>query len=183
MILKKNSRSTSHSQRGFTLIELVIALAIASVITTAVTMTVYQVFTGNARSAARMTAVRQVENTGFWFSQDAQRIQEEPIRDNDPATPEFLTLTWTDIGGIEHQVVYHMEDMPGSTLKNLMRTHYIDGSGDAALVAQYINAEETSCALAGDVLVLTITADVSSGTYTESETREYRVQPRPNASE
>ncbi len=172
-------RLINKSQRGFTLIELLVAIAITGLITGGLTMTIFQVLTGNARTSNHMTAVRQVQNAGYWVSRDAQMAQSvEP----DPDPDGFpLTLTWTDWDGDGYQVVYTLVD------DKLQREHYtnrdIYPNPDATtLVAQYIDPEpaKTNCDFAGGVLTLTVTASLGGDWQEASETRIYEVVPRPD---
>jgi len=98
------------------MIELVIAIAITGLITGGITMGIFQVIDMNARTSNHMTAVNQVQNAGYWVSLDAQMAQSV----NAAGASGFpLTFTWTDWNGDEYQVDYTLEDVGGSTLKNL----------------------------------------------------------------
>ncbi len=171
------------NQRGFTLIELIIAIAITGLITSGVTMTIFQVISGNARSSNHMIAVRQVQEAGYWLSRDAQMAQSISTGDDPPGTGFPLTLIWTEYGvdGDEHQVVYTL--LADNKLK---REHYTNRFADpdpdaTAIVAQFVDSSGTSCQLTGDVLVLTVTATVGTGSQQASETRTYEVTPRPSS--
>jgi len=164
-------------QKGFTLIEVLVALAVTGLITGSITMVISQVLTGNVRTSNHMTAVRQVQNAGYWISRDAQMAQTVD-------TGEFsgfpLTLTWTEYGvdGDEHQVVYTLAD------NKLQREHYTNRATNPApdattFVADHINTANTSCALDGSKLTLTVTASIG-GFKPASETRVYEVVPRPS---
>jgi prepilin-type N-terminal cleavage/methylation domain-containing protein len=161
-------------QRGFTLIELLIAIAITSLITGGITTAIFQTFTVNARTSSHMTAVRQVQNAGYWISHDAQMAQEVLIG----AGAGFpLTLTWTEwVDSTENKVTYTIAD--GGELK---RSHYEnDVLTSEMIVARYIDSTKTSCQVTAGVLIVTVTAAVGDYPETVSETRVYKITPRPN---
>jgi prepilin-type N-terminal cleavage/methylation domain-containing protein len=172
-------------QRGFTLIELLIAIAITGVIAGGITMTIMQVFNINTRTSGDMTAVRQVQQAGFWVSPDVQMAQSV----NASGSQGFpLILTWTEIGGNHtvHKVIYTLVDMSGG-LERLERDHYIgnETSPDSTtIVAEYIDPDpaKTSCKPLGPLqpgvaLNFTVTATLGG----RSETRVYEVEPRPGS--
>ena len=159
-------------QRGLSIIELLVVMILAGLITTAVTTTFFQVFNMNTRTANHMAALSQVQQAGKLVSEDILEAQE---KDPDPATGEFLILSWN--GTETHMIEYTLTD------GELWRSESI-GGGDPAMtrVAEYISSDptETYCNLDGDVLIFKVTAIVGEGTWGEqSESRVYRVQPRP----
>jgi len=166
-------------QRGFTLLELLIAMLLTGIITGSITMTILQVFNMNTRTSNHMTAVRQVQHAGFWVSPDVQMAQ-GVVTGGSPGV--LLTLTWTAPGTGDHEVIYTLEDMSGG-LQILWREHYIDiGLGpeldSTTKVAEYIDPAETSFTPEGDAYIFKVTANVGG----QSETREYEVKPRPGSS-
>jgi len=163
-------------QRGVTLVELLIAILLAGVVTSGITMTIFQVFNMNSRTSNHMIAIRQVQHAGKQVSQDLLQAQHIDTEDN-PATLEFelLALNWTDWDDAQHGIVYTLEDMPSGGFKILWREHYINSSPDSTtIVAEYIDPAQTSCAWAGGALNFTVTANVGG----QSETRVYEVTPR-----
>jgi len=168
----------NRGQKGLTMLELMTAIGVSSIISVGIMMTLYQVVTGSARTGAQMTAVKQVEYAGYWVSSDAQMAQD--ITYDDPETPgvtEFLTLSWTDWENVEHTVHYTLDEETGELLRD-------DGVGQIR-VAQFLDVdpEMTSCDFAdtngdnfGDTLIFKVTAVVGNSL---PETREYRIVPRP----
>ena len=59
-------------EKGFFTIELIVAFMIMALIGSAATMTTFQVINSAERSESHLTAVRQVQNAGYWISCDAQ---------------------------------------------------------------------------------------------------------------
>lgn len=168
-------------KNGFTLIEVVIATTIIALITSAATTATIQVFRDTERNNNHITAVRQVQNAGYWISRDTQMAQS--VTAENLTQPDFLALSWTDINsGDKYQVIYTLENMPESKLKKLQRNLFVNGeTSSITFVAKYIvyDYEKTKCEFANGTLTLTITATVSDGSSTESETRTCTVTPRP----
>jgi prepilin-type N-terminal cleavage/methylation domain-containing protein len=165
------------NQKGMTLIELLIALAIASFVVAAAAAVIFQLLTTPERNSNYMTAYTQVQNAGFSVSRDAVQAKEVSVAD-DPGTPEveFLTLHWVDygVGGASHHVVYTLKDGTNG-LKELWRSYSInDVTQETIVVAKYIDSG-TNCTLVGNVLTLVVTAEVGGKTAT----RTYNVEPRP----
>ncbi len=70
-----NMKKLHKDQKGITLIELVIVIAITGIITAGITMTIFQVFNMNTRTSNRMTAVSQVQHAGKLVSEDILQAQ------------------------------------------------------------------------------------------------------------
>lgn len=168
-------------EKGFTLIELMVAVSIMALVSSASSAATFQVFKGIESNNNHMTAVCQVQNAGYWISRDTQMAQ--GITTDNLTPPEFLVLSWTEENsGDEYQIVYTLENMPGGEFKRLWRTQSINGGGTiTTLIAQYIDpdSQKTRCEFSNGIFTLTITATVVDGRLTESETRTYQVAPRP----
>ena len=175
--------SIRQRQSGLTLVELMIAIALAGIVTAGITMLISNVFATSARTSNHMTAVRQVQHAGKQVSQDilmAQAVDTES---------EFLKLTWTDPAtDYEHEVIYSLVDMPSGGFKRLQRILKItppeeEPTTTVSVVAQYIDPDlgRTSCTPEvsllpkGEILAFRVTATVAG----QSETRVYEVKPRP----
>ena len=162
------------NQWGFTLLEVMLALAITGLVSSGVTMTFFQVVNGSARANNYMTAVRQVQNAGYCVSRDAQMAQPQKVVASG-ALP--FTLKWTDWDKNNHEVVYSLAD------NKLQRSHSINGGlAETGIIAEFINPDPamTGCDFTDGKLTFTVTATVGAGSrYEQSETRVYEVVPRP----
>ena len=160
-------------QRGFSLLELIIVIALTGIVTAAITMTVFQVFNMNTRTSNRMTAVAQVQNAGKIVSED---ILEAQSLAPGGCTNCVVSMNWTEVVGNQtaHQIKYTLVD------KTLKREDV--GLNYTTIVAEYITsasfAPVQSCSFPGcGAYNFTVTATVGK----ESETRVYEVKPRPGS--
>ena len=168
-------------EKGFAFIELIVALAIITLIGSATATATLQVLKGTGRNNDHVTAVCQVQNVGYRISRDIQMAQSVSADNLTP--PDFLILSWTEgNSGDKYKVVYTLEALPESGAKILLRNQSINGeASNTLLVAQYIDPdpEKTKCEFANGILSLTVTATVGNGSLKESETRTYELIPRP----
>ncbi len=175
---RRRFRFSHSNQGGFTLIELIIAIAIAGIITAGITGAIMQILTINHRASNHMVAVRQVQQAGKEVSKDT--LQAQSVNVTTPSQGFPLTLIWTEWGTNQtHKVIYDYESVvPPGEVTGLQRTHYVnDVDPTETTVAEYIDPYETSFVAAGDAFIFTVTATVG----TEIETRIYEVEPRPGS--
>ena len=163
------------SQKGITMLELLMAFAVTGIITGGITATLYQMVTGSARTSNHLTAVKQVQNAGYWVSRDAQAAQDV---DDDPGGGELLVLTWTDWDDVVHTVTYTLD---GTEL-------WRDDGVEQSAVAQFVDVDpaktsfdfaDTNGDTLDDTVIFRVTVTIGSGLQEETETREYRIVPRP----
>lgn len=161
-------------QRGFSLIEMVVALAITGAIAGVITMGIFQTMDYSARDSARMTAVKQVENAIHFISRDVQQARTiTPAATPDPdGFP--LSLSWVDWDGKQYVVSYTV------TGEELQRSYSENGVVTSLTVARNVNPDpdKTNCTYASRVFNLKLTATVSGYPAEISETREIRITPR-----
>ena len=168
-------------QRGITVVELLVAIAIVGLISAGIATLISQIITGNTRTSNHMIAVRQVQQAGKDVSQDTLQAQEIIPGPNDGFP---LLLRWTDIGGVANNITYTIAESG-----ELLRTHVRDpGDSDSRVIARYIAA--ASVDVFGSIpecdppcyrgLTLEVMAIVGDGPYQASETREYTAERRPD---
>ncbi len=172
------------SEKGFTYIELIIALTITVLVVGAAGIAIFQLLKGTEHNNNRMTVVRQVQNAAYWISRDAQMAQSVTTGNLTP--PDFLVLTWTEWEDIDdfiyHSVTYFFTDMTDGIGK-LKRSHWSSaGANEQTLVAENIyfdpgDANNTSrVSYQSPALFVQLTSLRGEA----REAREYRINLRPN---
>jgi len=171
-------------EKGFTLVELLVATTIIVLATGAAGAATFQVFKGTERNNNYMTAVRQVQNAGYWISRDTQMAQS--VTTDNLTVPDFLVFSWTEWDYADeptyHTATYFFQDVTDGIGK-LKRNHWSSaGVNEETLVAEYIyydpdDLDDTSKA---DYQAPALTVQLTAVYDEAMETREYRISHRPN---
>jgi prepilin-type N-terminal cleavage/methylation domain-containing protein len=156
-------------ERGFTLVEFVVAIAIIGIISIPVVASIIQVFVVSSESSSHMTAVKAVENAIHWITDDAQMAQQVDV--TGPAGFP-LTLSWVEWSGDFDCATYNLVD--GQLQRSYTLNH---GPPEINVIAANIDSSRTSCALVGRLVEFTVTATVD-GFRPASETRTITIQRR-----
>lgn len=172
-----------HRRDGFTLLETVIALSLLSLVAYGGTMTVSTVVRGTQRSSDEMTALRQVQNVGYWISRDFMNAQTIAPGD-DPGTPqvEFVSLFWTDWETAEtYNIYYYSQDASGGLLRVMRHVRVLDSNMNVLSDTTQSVGENMVGAptISQGLSVWRVVIQARSGQQTE--TREYDILPRPDA--
>ncbi len=79
---------------GFTMLEMLVVTAIVALVANGVLVSVFQILRNSESSENKITAVTEVQNTGYWVSLDARKAQEV----NAQAIEEgrVVTLSWDE---------------------------------------------------------------------------------------
>ena len=99
-------------EKGFTLSELLVSVAITSLVAAASLMVIHQTILGNELNNDYMTSVGQAANAGHWIGRDTQMAQS--VTTDNLTPPDFLLLSWTewdDLGDpVHHSVKYYFDN-------------------------------------------------------------------------
>jgi prepilin-type N-terminal cleavage/methylation domain-containing protein len=91
-------------EKGFTLLELLLAVAIGAIAIAAVTAIIMQVFQINTVSSNRTVLIRELERVGSYVSRDALQTEAGSVKTT-ISDSETLTLAWTE-DGTGYSIVY-----------------------------------------------------------------------------
>ncbi|MBT4512176.1 MAG: hypothetical protein HOC20_08215 [Chloroflexi bacterium] len=173
MTILRRWSSIDNSQNGLGLIELLVGIAITSLISGVLVMSIIQTDRTVSKNRNHVASVSRVHNAGHWIHTDAQMAQTVEVDDDESGLP--LILAWTDWDNEHHQITYAIEE------GDLTRSHVIvDGAANKNLVAQSVNIspEMTNCAFSSGVLTFKLTVTEGEGPRASSETRVFEVVPR-----
>ena len=160
-------------QRGFTLIELIVVVALMGLIGLGASAVTFQVMNQGEKNSNYVAASRETNNVMYWISRDAQMAQTVQTT-GQSGFP--LTLSWTNWDNSQHVAVY---SITGDQLK---RSYSINGAASTiTLVGQYISTAtgKTTCQFADKVLSLKVTATIGSGTHAITVAQSAEIGPRP----
>ena len=165
------------NQKGLTLVELLVAIAIFSVVAGATNAVIIQMVQ-SSRTSAHMVAIRQAQSAAYRVNCDV--LQAQNVSASNGGFP--LVLNWTTWdGGKAHQVTYRLVN-PSGDLYELQREDETSNGTLTTIVGQYIYRgseppRQTNCSwsAADKVLTLNITTMVGQ----EVEERTYKIKPRP----
>ena len=147
------------SQKGFTLPELVISMAISGLIISFLGSAVYQIMTVTESGTDRMIAIHELQNAGHWISLDGQMAKTAVGGDD-------LVLTLPDDSSTTYSVIDN----------ELRRT-----AGESQIVLAH-NISDISFSVENYVITMSVTSS-PEGRANISEQGTYKIHLRPTGSE
>jgi prepilin-type N-terminal cleavage/methylation domain-containing protein len=159
-----------HSEKGFTLLELMAATAVMGLILPLVIIFTFQVIHGTVRTNQDMVIQRDLDNASIWFNRDLSQAQRTDLADQETQV-DNIRVEWLDETGWagdnpEHYVAYSLS---GS---NLLRDY--DGTINIAArnVATIIFSR--TCTSVCEIISVSTTSAYSGATTTLN----YNITPR-----
>ncbi len=142
-------------QRGFTLVELLVTVAITGLIVSGLGTAIYQIFTVTEYGNDKLTATHELQNVSHWFSLDGQRA-------GAASGGSELVLTLSDDSSITYSLV-------GTEL-------YRTAGGSNMTLAQNITSANFS--VENRTITMTVTSS-PQGRWDVSDNGTYKVYLRP----
>ena len=161
----RRSRRPKLNQSGFTLLELVVALGVGSLILTASVMTLEQLWSNHSRNLAHMRAVKQVENALHILQRDVNMAQ--TVETTGLGANEVLRLTWMKWDSTRSQVVYRWDPV------DLRLTRTLSPDNVTTTVAYPVEPQPVFT-----TVDRTLVVDVTSRVQNTSETRVVEIVQR-----
>jgi prepilin-type N-terminal cleavage/methylation domain-containing protein len=168
-------RRARPGQRGFTLIEMILSLALTAFIGLGVSVAIAQVTRQTARNSNYTSATQQAMNAVHWLGEDIQMAQTVTGTDGFPAS-DNLVMSWTWWDNTEYSITY-------SLTGGVLRRVYDDGSSSHdTVVAEYVEDDQelTFCTSDNDTYGISITIGIGSGPSAVEVTRTRDVAARPH---
>jgi len=155
---------TTVDQRGITLVETLLATAIAAVIVGLLGSTIFLFMRSTEQGNKHLMAYQDLQNAGHWITRDGMAAQTTSLV-NGAAPVTSMTLSWTD-GGQSNTVTYSLS---GDDLRR-------DYNGTAMTVAR--NVSSVGFSISQRVITSNITS-APAGRWEVSKEATYRVRLRP----
>ncbi|MFC2041370.1 type II secretion system protein J [Chloroflexota bacterium] len=156
-------------QRGFTLVEILLALAVTGVILAGAVLSIYQFMVTTARSNSQVVVLDELNRAALQLKRDLQSQESSNITGNS----DILTLNWSNNTYFEseNQTTSHLVNYTLSDTNELVR----DGDNTTSVVSRHIESiSYTDCET---YIKVDITATSPTFPY-KSETLSFNVYKR-----
>jgi prepilin-type N-terminal cleavage/methylation domain-containing protein len=174
-VISKILKSLKRGEAGFTLIEVIAAVAITGIISLGASIATGQVLNQTSRNNDYTTASRNTLNALYWISHDVTMAQTIDGWEGFPQS-EDLSLSWVGWDNTEYSANYTLDN-------DILRRVYSEGGQvTTTLIAVNINHDEemTYCLSDNGTLTVTITSSVGGGDRVVNVTKVRKIASRPN---
>ena len=148
-----------NGQKGLTIIEMLVAIAVTGIIVVFLGTAIYQIITVSEYGNDRLTAMHELQNSAHWFNLDGQKAVTANVSDD-------LLLTISETTSIIYSLV-------GTELRR------ISGSSQITLARNITSADFS---IDNRVITMSLTS-APEGRYDVSESGIYKVFLRPSEGE
>lgn len=156
-------------QKGFTLTELLVGIALTSLLIGGVVMAIPQMNSAVKRGNNHTYVATQLQNATHWVQVDSKMAQEVTPDSGESGFP--LVLSWVDWDNVEHEVTYYLAG------NEFFRSYSVnDGSPQVRSLAQSISSG--TCSYQNGTLTVTLTSEEGYGREKAAQVRTITVKPR-----
>ncbi|GEM_PF-6815183 len=106
----KNISSCVRSQRGYTLIEILVVVAITGAISGVISMVILSMMDVVTQSRSHIDAIAQAQNAERWMERDGKMCQIVEVERKQPNQSGTMQMVWSDWGGTRTEVIYFLQD-------------------------------------------------------------------------
>jgi prepilin-type N-terminal cleavage/methylation domain-containing protein len=163
-------------EKGFTLIEMILSLALTAFIGLGTSVAIAQVTRQTAENSNYTTASQQAMNAIHWIGQDVQMAQTINGTAGFPVSDD-LVLSWTWWDNTVYTITYSLND-------GVLRRVYDDGAGGGTntVIADSVNDDPdlTYCVSDNNSYNISVTIDIGAGQHAARVTRTRDVAARPH---
>jgi hypothetical protein len=178
----KPGRISERNEAGFTILELLLAASLATIIIGSASMIIGQTFTDTGRTNDRLIALSGAENGAYWIGRDAAMA--DSVDTTDLIAPSFIVVHWTEWGygtaSVYHTVTYSIDNVTGD-IGILNRRHQTStGQNTTMRVADniYYPSDDTGTSATFSASMLNLKMVAKCGTV--EVVKEIKAYPRPN---
>lgn len=175
------------SQPGFTLVEVVVALAIAAIILGSIAALMYYMVVTTGEQSDQVTARLQVQYVSFWIGEDVVQAGNISLgnytTDSGYKVVGFpFVLECVDKDKVNYTVTYGVQDMKDNLGRDLLSLYrYSTKNSGNATVAQYLDPLSTRCQrgqLGNGTLLNVLKLDVTAMVNQKESSGTYEISPR-----
>ena len=165
------------NQKGFTLIELVVALAILGIVVVGIVTSIFQIMQGRAQIAGKSVALADIDNAAHWVTRDIVMGQSTDLEDGALPTGN-MTMTWEDLTSWaqEEESISHSANYIYSGTQ-LLREY--DSANNTTIVGRHLT--DVGFSINGTMVTVTLTSS-PDGVRASTVTRRYLIRMRTESS-
>jgi prepilin-type N-terminal cleavage/methylation domain-containing protein len=167
---------SSDRRRGFTLLEVVLAVAVAGMVMPVVVSSIFQVLRGTDRISSETVALSDIDNVSAWVSRDLSQAQQSDLP-SCPTIQSTVRTDWVDETEWGAAVPQHFAEYYIESGTTLLKRNY---DGTVGIVGRHVTAI-TFCQEASGLIQMDITVSVEGADPT-TETLFYYISLRPEGS-
>lgn len=159
-------------QKGFTIIELLVVLAVGSAVMLAVVSSIFQIMQGRTHIVGKGVSLADIDSTAHWLNRDLSQAQLFTGLVEDAPPVSSISMTWNDLTGWaeDEGIVAHSASYTFSQ-PELVRTY----DGTVTTIGRYLT--DVGFSIDGKLITVSLTASQNGISGTEV-TKTYVIQVR-----